>query len=74
VRAVAAEANRDEDQAAYALGVLNRGAQRHQAAERVAHHVGPGEAVVLDECPHVVGHGLRAQRPVDSGSPEPWSS
>ena len=67
MRPIAPEADRDEDQAAYALRVLDRGAQRNQAAERVAHHVGPGEAEVLDERRDVVGHGLRAQRAIDVG-------
>jgi len=47
--------------------VLDRGAQRHEATERVAHDVGPGEAEVLDERRDVAGHDLRAQRAVDVG-------
>ena len=45
--------------------MLDRRAQRHYAAERVAQQVGRVQAEVLDQRRDVVGHQLRPQRPVD---------
>ena len=43
--------------------------ERDTAAQRVPHHVGPFEFQMLDQCRDVVGHQLRAERPIDVGRP-----
>jgi hypothetical protein len=50
-------------------GVLDRGQQRHPAAERVAHHVGLVQPEVGDERGDVIGHQPHVDRPVDVGGP-----
>ena len=49
-----------EDGAAHALGVLKRQERGDARAHRIAHHIGPGDAQMIEQAARVLGHQRRA--------------
>ena len=57
--------SRDDHQFPHNIGMLNRHAQRHLAANRVAHHVGLLNLQIPNQRGNIVRHCLKAHRSVD---------